>query len=272
MGGNSVYARSYHVQNDLIEKYKITHKPKLFSVNDPLYKKENIYEGYDFLTLLKENNIDISMNNMVIFEAKDGFKINIPLSYIVNYHPFLATRDHSLPSGKDWLPARDENRIVDGGPFYLMWNKLSTIPQEFWPFGIVKITLSSFKEAYGASAPTDTKNLKVMNGFRIFNESCGACHSVNGVGGKLGPEMNVPMNFTERYSKKYIIQYAMSPSAVAIDAKMPPYKSVSNNKLDSQKELELVIDYLEERKAHKICDSQKTCHPPRTSQGGNREI
>ena len=244
----------FNIQSDFFQKAKKKRQLITYKTKTPLYKKISSYDGYDLLNLFQENNIDIHKYDMIVFSAKDNFKINIPSAFILKYKPFLAVRDSTLPSGIDWAVVRDEGRIIDGGPYYLMWDMRNTdIPPNFWVFGVSDIILGSFKETYAHSAPSDTNKLNVMRGFQIFQESCAGCHSVNFSGGDFGPEMNVPRNFTEYFTRKFIKSYVKSPQSYRANAKMPPQHSLTNL------EVELVIDYLEEMKKNKICSSESTC-------------
>jgi mono/diheme cytochrome c family protein len=229
-------------------------KIERFEAISPLYKIKKNYDGYYLKDIFKFKNIDILKLDVVTFEAKDGFKISIPASFINENNPFLSIRDTSLANGKNWEEVKDGGRIIDGGPYYLMWDlKKYKVPENYWAFGVVKILFQSFKETYGESIPENTSNKKIMQGFQIYQSSCSGCHSVNLVGGTLGLEMNVPKNFTEYLSKKFIISYSKSPSSYRANAKMPPQHFLTVN------EINLVISYLEAMKFNKICNTDDNC-------------
>jgi cbb3-type cytochrome oxidase cytochrome c subunit len=50
---------------------------------------------------------------------------------------------------------------------------------------------------------------------------CGACHSVNGTGGKLGPPMN---GLAKRRSADWVKAHFLDPKKFVPDSTMPPYK------------------------------------------------
>lgn len=229
-----------------------TLEKNIFKAKSPLYKKYSTYQGYDFLNLLTEKKIDIYKSDMIIVEAKDGFKINIPSAFVIKYKPFLATRDLELPKNRDWAMAQDGGRAIDGGPYYLMWPENNKIPKNYWSFGSIKITLSSFKEAYGLSVPKNTSNLRVMQGFQVYQTSCAGCHSVNFSGGEFAPEMNVPQNFTEYLGVNFIRKYVLQPQNFRANAKMPP-QSISSDDIDA------VLDYMREMRKYKVCSSKEDC-------------
>lgn len=48
----------------------------------------------------------------------------------------------------------------------------------------------AYLRTLAAPAPTDPPRGNAENGARLFRANCGACHSVNGAGGRLGPEFS----------------------------------------------------------------------------------
>jgi ubiquinol-cytochrome c reductase cytochrome b subunit len=67
------------------------------------------------------------------------------------------------------------------------------------------------------SAPTFS-----VEGALIFQKNgCGGCHSVNGVGGKIGPVLN---GLAGRRNEAWVIQHFQDPQKMSPDTPMPPYK------------------------------------------------
>jgi ubiquinol-cytochrome c reductase cytochrome b subunit len=59
-------------------------------------------------------------------------------------------------------------------------------------------------------------------GALIFQKSsCAACHSVNGVGGKIGPSLN---GLSQRRNEAWVIQHFQEPQKMSKGTSMPPYK------------------------------------------------
>jgi ubiquinol-cytochrome c reductase cytochrome b subunit len=62
----------------------------------------------------------------------------------------------------------------------------------------------------------------VSEGARIFQKNgCGGCHSVNGVGGNIGPVLN---GLTNRHNEAWVIEHFQNPQKMSPGTKMPPYK------------------------------------------------
>lgn len=247
----SCFAKSEYTFNDLFFN-KLALEKTSFKAISPLYKNSRFFEGYKFNDVLSKINYNKENDDVVTFIAKDNFKISIPIFIIKKYHPFLAAKDLSIKNSHNWEKVRDGGRILDGGPYYLMWNNQDSLSDEYWVFGVTKIKLTNYKEAYGNSAPLHTSNEKILQGFQVYQRTCSACHSMNLSGGTLGVEMNVPQNFTEYYSEKHIINYAKLPSAYRANAKMPPVKL-------TESEANQFLAYLKYMKGIKICKNDAEC-------------
>lgn len=223
-----------------------------FKSTSPLYKNIRSYKCYNLKDILNKVKYNKSKYDVLTFIAKDDFKISIPILFIDKYISYIAIKDLSLKDSRDWEIVRDGGRILDAGPYYLMWKSTDPIPNEYWAFGVVKIQFSNMKEAYGNAIPPSQYDENIIMGFQIYQKSCSACHSINLNGGDLGVEMNVPKNFTEYYSNEYIINYAQSPTSYRANAKMPSINLI-------QKEIELFLSYLKVMKNNKICNKNDEC-------------
>jgi ubiquinol-cytochrome c reductase cytochrome b subunit len=74
-----------------------------------------------------------------------------------------------------------------------------------------------------------------VEGALIFQKnSCGGCHSVNGVGGRIGPSLN---GLSGRRSEAWVIQHFQSPQMMSPKTPMPAYKF-------SPVEMQDIVSYL----------------------------
>ena len=61
-----------------------------------------------------------------------------------------------------------------------------------------------------------------VEGAMVFQKnSCAACHSLNGVGGKIGPALN---GLAQRRNEAWVIQHFQEPQKMSKGTSMPPYK------------------------------------------------
>jgi mono/diheme cytochrome c family protein len=62
----------------------------------------------------------------------------------------------------------------------------------------------------------------VVHGAAVYQSNhCSVCHSVNGVGGKLGPALN---GLSKRQTRSWVEQHFVDPQKLSPGTIMPPYK------------------------------------------------
>jgi mono/diheme cytochrome c family protein len=81
-------------------------------------------------------------------------------------------------------------------------------------------------------------------GFAIFRRECVACHAVNGEGGSVGPELNVPKSVAEYRDAAWIKAYVRDPSAIRYTS-MPSHLHLTDADLDA------LVAYFAHMSAHK---------------------
>ena len=63
--------------------------------------------------------------------------------------------------------------------------------------------------------------LTVQAGEKLFHDmSCSACHTINGVGGKIGPDLSV---YGLQRTKEYMIQHHINPRSLIGGSIMPDF-------------------------------------------------
>ena len=77
---------------------------------------------------------------------------------------------------------------------------------------------------YQGIYPSD--DLSLVNGFNLFRTHCMKCHSMNTVGGTMGPDFNVPRNITEYWKEEDIIAFAKNPKSIRANSNMPAMPSI----------------------------------------------
>lgn len=210
---------------------------------DPVFKRAKKYEAIPLKPLLEKaisnQQLDTATTEL-IFLCKDGYNPGMPLSKVVENEPYLAIRDLDAPAGKNWMDT------LQGlwTPFYLVWTNHRMGAEGFaWPYGLKYLQFKASDEAYKAATPVDEHQLA---GFKIYKEKCMKCHSMNQVGGVMGPEMNVPKNITEYWTKEDIFAFVKNPYSYRYNSKMPPVANIDDT------ELEQIYDYLIYMKGQKV--------------------
>lgn len=210
---------------------------------DPVFNRSKQYEAIPLKPYLEKliatQNLDTA-NTEIIFLCKDGYNPSMSLGKVMQNEPYLAIRDLDAKEGGIWADTLQGK----WSPFYLIWTNHSEGAKGFgWPYGLKYLQFKASDEAYKAAMPTDKK---MIASFEVYKSKCMKCHSVNMVGGIMGPEMNVPKNITEYWEKEDILAFVKNPYKYRYNSKMPPVGEISD------KELEQIYDYLVYMKAHKI--------------------
>ncbi len=210
---------------------------------DPVFKREKKYEAIPLKPYLEKlivtQNLDTA-NTEIIFLCKDGYNPSLSLAKVMNAEPFLAIKDIEAVAGKNWADTLNGK----WAPFYLVWTNHSegTIGYT-WPYGLKFLQFKASNTAYKAAMPSDKKQLA---GFKLYKAKCMKCHSINKVGGVMGPEFNIPKNITEYWQTKDIKAFVKNPYAYRYNSKMPPVENIQGNEID------LILDYLTYMKGQKV--------------------
>lgn len=204
-------------------------------------KKYSAYPFKPILDTLVAHYQLLPEETQIVFECKDGY---VPSNTLEELYEagggYLAFKDLSAEAGALW----PEELAANYAPFYLVWEN---VPYEDrllqWPYGLVRLRLIKHNP-YKSIYPFDQPNL--IAGFEHFKLHCIKCHSLNKIGGNMGPEFNHPRNITEYWTRENIVSYAQNPSSFRYNSKMYAIKSLNVN------ELHAVVDYLEYMADRKI--------------------
>lgn len=99
-----------------------------------------------------------------------------------------------------------------------------------WPYGLNKIKIDKTNSVYDVIYPIDKE--VAMAGFNQFRNHCIKCHSINKIGGNVGPDFNYPKNITEYWEVENIWKYAKNPQSFRYNARMSPITSLTREEFD----------------------------------------
>jgi cytochrome c2 len=231
---------------DLLAKNKLGKDTIITITNDPVYHKEKKYYVVKAIDLIENefdlNQIDIK-NTKIVFECIDGYKPEMPLELFLKAKPFLAFKDVDAPKGSNWEKILKGGNDMNAEPFYLVYTSVSEKDSKYkWPYNLVKIYLEPLNASSKELYPVDNEKLKV--GYDLFQKQCITCHSINGIGGEMGPELNYPKNVTEYWKETELVDYIVNPASFRHKVKMP---TLGITKEQSQE----IVNYLKYMSEHK---------------------
>lgn len=230
------------IKLDLLElqaKNKLGKDTIVTIANDPVYHKEKKYKAVSASYLI-QNEIDLTKidpkNIKIVFECVDGYKPEMSLELFLNANPYLAFEDVDAPKGTKWEPIIKDGNEMNAEPFYIVYPSVSEKDSRYkWPYNLVKIYLEPLNKSTLELFPL--KNKKLQSGYILFKNQCLTCHSINGIGGTMGPELNYPKSVTEYWKENELVDYIVNPASFRNKVKMP---TLGLTKQQSQQ----IVDYL----------------------------
>jgi mono/diheme cytochrome c family protein len=213
------------------------------TVQDPEYKQAQTYESVPVLALLdaaKPAGAALSDKVRLIFQASDGYRSVTTVETVRTFGGRLAVRDVNAGADRSWRPIPGKPSMTPA-PYYLVWPSANTdLP---WPYAVTTIEVWETEPA-DLTRPDDDPAAKA--GHAVFTKHCSSCHSVNGAGGAVGPELNVPANVTEYWNHAALKQFVRNPPSIRRNAKMPTLAELTDADVDA------VIAYLVRMKKLKL--------------------
>lgn len=226
------------------------------TVDNPTDSKIHTYDGISITKLLDQVfGSGWEKFDAIKFTSRDGYQPIIPTTSITANFGVISI-DEAGKQGFGELQ-RKNGETVDPGPFFLVWENLKNTRANTdlwlsWPWQITGVELTSFAHEFPHSAPPNTAGRLAQKGFLAFRQHCIKCHTINGDGGNVGPELNVPVNVTEYWKEKWLARFIADPQSVRANSKMISfYRDVENR----QENIESIIAYLKVMKDKKIPNS-----------------
>src|SRR5215468_8436460 len=170
-------------------------KAETVTLDDPYYKKPKRYRAWPLRCVLEQGlgtlGPDFATQD-VLLRALDGYTRATSGDVLLEPGGYLAFADADRAKG-GFDPI--DYRQADPAPFYLVWKGAGEkdTARYPWPYQLAEISVVRVEERFPHAVPSGAAaDSPAARGFAVFRRNCLQCHAVNGDGGRVGPELNVP--------------------------------------------------------------------------------
>jgi mono/diheme cytochrome c family protein len=200
----------------------------------------------------------------LLFTCSDGYQPTLPIQRVLDRRAWLAF-DRPGEQGFSVLKFESgKRRRIELAPFYLIWENLEDLEvrQEGdygWPYQLIAVDLIRASDRYPKMTPNEGTSPDVLAGFSAFRVHCSRCHTINGEGGSIGPELNIPTNPAEYRDAAWLQKWIDDPATLSPNTRMPRLNPALANRART---IDHIISYL-------AAISSKKISPTRQAENGS---
>ena len=225
---------------------------RTIELDDPYYEAHKRFSACPLATVVQEG-FGVAPDRLegdIVFRARDGYaKVSTPVM-VAEEGGFVALRDLDQPEGF----APFGRAKTDPGPFYVVWTKPAQQDTHAypWPYQLAAIEVTNVRARYPHTVPTGVPETDpAWHGYEIFRGACMACHAINGEGGTVGPDLNIPQSIVEyRPDVAQLKAYIRNPATFR-------YGSMPSNDYLSAEDMDALIAYFRAMKDRKHDERKK---------------
>ena len=211
-------------------------------VDDPYYERTKRFYACPVEAILTRGfgkTVEELRAESFLLRAADGFVKPVRGATLFAPGGFAAFADADLTSESElfskpvWEPI--DRRQVDPGPFYLVWVGVPRDAGHAYPrpYQWVEVEIASLEKFYPHIAPRGVDpSSSEAEGYSLFVENCIACHAINGEGGKVGPDLNIPRSIVEYRPVEQVKAFIRDPASFRYTT-MPSHEFLTTKQLDS---------------------------------------
>jgi len=172
----------------------------------------------------------------LLFTCSDGYQPTVPVQRALRHRAWLAF-DRADEEGFSISKLESgTRRRIQLGPFYLIWENLrdAEVRSEGdygWPYQLVGIDLILTSDRFPKMVPPADAMPAAVLGFAAFRVHCSRCHAINGEGGMIGPDLNIPRSIVEYRPIAQIKAFIRDPQSFRYTT-MPPHPHLADSQLD----------------------------------------
>jgi mono/diheme cytochrome c family protein len=210
-------------------------KTETVEVDDPYYERRKRFLAWPLRCVLERGlgalDADFAAQD-VLLRALDGYTRASDGAVLLEPGGYVAFADADRPAG-GFDPI--DYRQADPAPFYLVWKGAgeSDVVRYPWPYQLAEIAVVRVEDRFPHALPPGAQaGSAAARGFAVFRRSCLQCHAINGDGGRVGPELNVPQSIVEYRPEAQLRAFIRYPGQFRY-TQMPANPQLSDADLDA---------------------------------------
>jgi mono/diheme cytochrome c family protein len=206
-------------------------------LDDPYYGRRMTFLGFPFKQVLAQGfgePAEALRDKDFVLRARDGYAKPTSGALLDEDGAFLVFADAKRAHDDDPGFEPIDRRQVDPAPYYLVWTQPGQLDTHRypWPYQLTSIEIASLPDLYPHTVPRSAApDSPAWKGYATFRSECISCHAINGEGGKVGPDLNVPRSIVEYRPIEQIKQYIRDPESFR-HTSMPEHRYLSAAQLD----------------------------------------
>lgn len=223
---------------------------RVVQVEDPYYGEKRRYRACPMARIFELGlgvGPDALAHRELLLVALDGYTRTASGSLFTEGAAFLAFEDADRAEAGESEFEPIDRKQADPAPFYLVWSGpgRADVHRYPWPYQLAAIEVTSYESQFPHTLPAGTeKDSPAWRGFERFRAECSHCHAINGEGGTVGPDLNVPRSIVEYRPVGQIKAYIRNPESFRYTT-MPAHQHLSDE------ELEELVAYFRHMSHHK---------------------
>ena len=218
------------------------------AVEDPYYKTPKRFRAWPLACVLEQGLGALGPSfagEDVLLRALDGYTRATDGAVLAEPGGYLAFADADRADGGfDPIDYRQANPA----PFYLIWQGAGEkdVVRYPWPYQLAEVEVVRVEQRFPRAVPkAAAPGSLARRGFDVFRRSCLQCHAVNGEGGRVGPELNVPQSVVEYRPEAQLRAFIRDPQQFRY-TQMPANPHLTEGDLDA------LLAYFRHMSAHKL--------------------